>query len=253
MLDYAICVPSRRRPLNCAQLNDLLPTSVICIDERERKDYAAFVPKERLLIHPPMDGAPKVRNWMLDNVSAPIIIMLDDDFVGVRSNVGAQRYITDSEEILAILENAVTACSDLDLTTFCFSRTQNLTVIDPVNEPIRPVQQVFGCMGLMGAARKRKFDETLKSRADLDWTLRTLLEDRCVYADVRFYFDFGTSFTGDGGNSGLVSAADFMSASRRVRERWGKHVSFKAPGYVKNREISPGRAVVSRSNKAAKH
>jgi hypothetical protein len=250
-LDYQIVVPSRKRPFNTITLNQLLPTALICVDERERLDYAAHVPLGRLLLHPPMDGAPRVRNWIQDAVRAPCLIMLDDDFVGVQVNVGSRRYLTDADEILAILENSALACSDLGLSCFCYSRTQNLTQIDPDYTPIKPVQQVFGCFGMMGRARHRKYDESLKSRADLDWTLRTMLDDRCVYADVRFYFDFGTSFTGQGGNTGLVSGDDFLQATRIVRERWGRHVSFKPPGYVKNREITPGRVVVSRTNKAA--
>ena len=88
-------------------------------------------------------------------------------------------------------------------------------------------------------------------RADLDWTLRTLLEDRCVYADVRFYFDCGAVFSGRGGNVGLISPKQFEEASRNIRRAWGKHISFKAPGFVKSREVVSAALRVSRSNKIA--
>jgi hypothetical protein len=56
-LDYKIVVPSRKRPHNMPVITGLLPTSLICIDEREEADYAPFVPKERLLLHPLWKGA----------------------------------------------------------------------------------------------------------------------------------------------------------------------------------------------------
>jgi hypothetical protein len=53
-LDYAIVVPSRRRPHNMPTIRALLPTAMVCVDEREIADYQLFVPGERLLAHPPM-------------------------------------------------------------------------------------------------------------------------------------------------------------------------------------------------------
>ncbi len=238
--------------MNMPVLRTLLPTAKICVDAREADDYRRFVPAANLLVHPPTEGAPAARNWIIANVKQPVLIQLDDDFVGVQVNVGSKRYITDSEEILAIFENAMVACNDLGVGCFCFSRTCNLTAIKPDMLPIKPTQQVYGCWGVLGSARHRLYDTSLKSRADLDWTLRTLLEDRCVYADTRFYFDFGTSFTGSGGNTGLVTPQQFLDSSREVKKRWGKSVSFKPPGYVKSRDIAVGRVMVRRVSRAAK-
>jgi hypothetical protein len=84
------------------------------------------------------------------------------------------------------------------------------------------------------------YDETLKSRADLDWTMRTLLEDRIVLADIRYYFDFGRSFSGAGGQSGLVTPDDFKRSTEIVGKRWGTSISFKRPGYMKGTETVAG-------------
>jgi hypothetical protein len=251
-LDYQICIPSRKRPFNMPLLRMLLPTAIICVDEREADAYLAVVPKKNLMIHPPSEGAPAARNFIIDNCKAECLIMSDDDLRGVLVNVGSKRFIRDSEEILAILENSVRITKELNLSTFCYSRTANTTVIHPDERPIVPVQQVYGCWGMMNAARHRHYDEGLKSRADLEWTLQTLLHDRCVVADVRFYFDFGSSFSGSGGNSGLVNTEDFMAATRIVAKRWGKAISFKRPGYMKKGDTVAGKPNVRRSNKIAK-
>jgi hypothetical protein len=228
----------------------LMPDALICVDERERKDYSA-VPKKQLLLHPPLTGAPAARNWIIRNVTAPCLIQSDDDLVGIRSNIGAKRFITDPDEVMAIIENGVQCCADLKLTTFCWSRTANTTIVRPDERPIVPTQQVYGCWGVMGKARKRLYDETLKSRADLDWTMRTLLEDRIVLADVRFYFDYGRSFSGVGGQSGLVTPEDFKRSTEIVAKRWGTAISFKRPGWMKTGDTVAGVPHVRRQNTLA--
>lgn len=128
MIDYQIVVPSRKRAHNMETIRWLLPTAKICIDEREVDDYAPFVEKSRLIVHPPIDGLPGTINWMMDNIQCECLVEIDDDFCGVQVNVGSKRFITDSEEILAIIENAMICTKDLGLTAFCWSRTPNTTI-----------------------------------------------------------------------------------------------------------------------------
>jgi hypothetical protein len=232
----------------------LLPSALICIEDSEREAYkAAGVPDDKLLLHPKLDppGLPQVINWMQDTVKQPVLIEIDDDFVGVQVNTGSRRFITEPDEILAILENSARACHDLGLTTFCYSRTPNTTIIRPEERPIVPTQAVCAAFGIMGAARHRRYDTALFGRADVDWALRTLLEDRLVYADIRFYFDTGPAFAGSGGNVGVVQPEQFAIASRALTHKWGNSVSFKAPAWVKKRQVSPIRIAVSRTNKTA--
>ena len=250
-LDLAIMVPSRRRAHNMGTVRLLLPSAVICVDEREHDDYAAVVPAPNLLTHPPMEGLPAVMNWMQDNIPNDIMVEVDDDFAGVQVTTGSKRFITNSDEILAIIENGAQACRDLGLTTFCWSRTPNTTVIHPDVRPFVPTQAVCTAFGIMGAARHRKYDVRFTGRADIDWALTTLLKDRCLLADIRYYFDTGDAFAGRGGNVGVVTPTQFTSASRGLVEKWGNALSLKAPGYAKKRQVAPLRIAVSRTNKVA--
>jgi len=250
-LDYTIVVPSRRRVHNIPRIRKLLPTAVICVDERERDDYAPFVPKSQLLIHPPMMGLASVINWMQRKITSDILIEIDDDLRRVSVTTGSHRHIDDPDEILAILENSARCCKDLGLTTFCFSRTPNTTIIHPAERPIVPVQSVCNAFGVMGDARRRFYNPDFLGRADVDWALQTLLEDRCVYADIRFYFDCGKVFSGRGGNVGLIDKAQFNRASVGIREKWGKHVSYRAPAFSKNRSTEAIRIDVKRTNPTA--
>lgn len=246
-LDYTIVVPSRRRTHNMETIRKLLPTALVCVDERERWDYSMFVPDENLLVHPPMDGLYNVINWMQEKVGSKILIEIDDDFQMVRSLTGSCRKITNPRDIITILENAARCCQDLGLSSFCFSRTANTALLRPDDKPIRPVQPVCNAFGMMGPARHRPYAVEFLGRGDVDWTLRTLLEDRCVYADVRFYFDCGRVFGGRGGNVGLVTPAQFKKTSVDLVKRWGRHVSYKQPAYQKNRSVAAISIKVSRT------
>jgi hypothetical protein len=252
MKKMAIVVPSRRRVHNMPNLLRLLPSAIVCVDERELTEYMDAVPHKQLIAHPPLDGGlPEVMNWIIDNVKAPILVTVDDDLEGVQATTGSMRYITDSEEILAIIENAAQCCEDLGLGAFCFSRTPNTTVIRPDVRPIVPTQLVAGCRGVMNSARHRKYKTNMHGRADFDWTMQTLLEDRCIYADIRFYFDFGPTYSGRGGSVGLITPEGFEAASRALKARWAGCVSFKAPGYIKKRNVTAMGIRVSRTSKLA--
>jgi len=251
MQEYTIVVPSRRRAHNMPILRSLLPSAVICVDEREESDYLPVVPEDKLLLHPPMDGLPRVMNWMMDEIKTPTLIVVDDDFSGVKCMVGSHRFIMDPVEVLAIIENAAQCCEDLGLSAFGWARTANYVMLAPQDRPIWPTGAIMNARGFMGAARHRHFAVDLHGRADVDWTLRTLLEDRCVYQDTRFYFDCGRVYSGRGGSVGLIDVKQFEYASRTIRKRWGKHISFKAPGFQKARDIPALSIRVRRANKAA--
>jgi hypothetical protein len=250
-MDYQIVVPSRKRTQNMLLIRQLLPSAIICVDEREAQDYARFVPKENLLLHPPIDFFAPVLNWILDNVSAEILVEVDDDFSGVQVMTGSRRYITDPEEILAIIENGARACQDLGLTTFCWSGTGNGTFLKPEMIPIKPVQAIHHAFGLMGAARRRHWRGDLPGRTAIDVTLTTLLLDRCIYADTRFWFDCGSVFAGRGGNVGLVDVERWKHSSRELKRTWGKSISFKPPRFGRKRDVDAMALKVTRTNNVA--
>jgi len=249
--DYTIVVPSRKRMHTMGTIQYLLPTAKICIDEREVDNYAPFVAREKMLIHPPFEGLHAAINWMMEEVKSEVLVEVDDDFQGVQVNVGSKRFITDADQIRAIIENSMICCKDLGLTSFCWARTRNTAVIRPNTKPFSASQSVCNAFGVMGAARHRHYDGQFMGRGDVDWTLRTLLEDRCILADTRFYFDCGLVFGGRGGNVGLVTPEVFKQSSLALMHKWGRNVSFKKLGFQKNRDVTAIRIAVTRTNKTA--
>lgn len=250
-IDYEIIVPSRHRVFNMERIRALLPTAIITVDEREKDEYSHAVPKDRLLLHPRLEGLPLIHNWLLHEIKTPILIRIDDDFQRIQSLVGSKRRITDPVEVLAVLHNAATAAADLDVGVFCWSRTPNTTVVRPPEKPMLPAGPVASAFGVRGTARFREFDQTLHGRADVDFTLNTLLHDRCVLQDVRFYFDFGPIGYGTGGSAGLITKQKYTNVTRLLARRWGKALNQKSQAILGKRQSVPLRIQVPRTNTRA--
>jgi hypothetical protein len=82
----------------------------------------------------------------------------------------------------------------------------------------------------------------------MDFTLQSLLEDRIVYADMRFYFDHGRSFSGSGGNAGQLSAEQFDAATERLKHKWGQCVSTEGSRLSGKRSVAAMSIRVRRRN-----
>ena len=69
----------------------LFPDATLCIGEDETDAYAAV--SDRLLVHPPnvVDIGP-LRQWVLDHVDDPCLVMVDDDVTHVYSQVGFHKW-----------------------------------------------------------------------------------------------------------------------------------------------------------------
>jgi len=251
MLDYTIIVPSRKRVKNMPLIRSLLPDALICVDQREVADYMPHVPVEKMLIHPPMEGLGTVLNWAMFEIKTEILIAVDDDFKGVLTMVSKQRKITNPDDILAILLNAAQACQDLSLSIFTFTRSANPILMQSAVVPVRPVAPICNAFGIMNKARHRKYDMRFIGRADVDFTLRTLLEDRAIYADMRFYFDCGSVYAGKGGNVGLVSKAQFDQSTELLQAKYGKYFSAKGLNFQKTQSKQKMRINVVRHNPMA--
>ena len=145
---------------------------------------------------------------------------------------------------------------DLDISSFTWTRNYNPMMSDAVAMPFKPVGQLANAFGVTGEARQRKMDSTCAGRNGPDFTLATLLSDRVILCDQRFYFNCGTIFGGFGGNTGLIDDRQFHRSSRRLKEKWGKHVLInKVQGRGMNRNKATATCsinVIRRSTGATK-
>ena len=259
MLEYRIVIPSSRRATSIKKILSLLPEATVYIAEDEYDDYAPVVPRDNLVTHPKANTLVECYNWMLTQFTEPCLIKADDDLVKVdimRHNRTIA--LRDPDSIKVIIENAVQSCEDLNLGVFCWSRNQNYVTSRTHEFPFRLCLPIMGTFGVMGPARHRKWDKNMHGRADFDFTLQTLLDDRITLCDSRYYFDHGRVFTGEGGLRGKVTGDHFKIATEKLVEKWGECVGGGGTAAGRGRPKGKGSAMaktgfainVQRRNKA---
>lgn len=195
--------------------------------ERERADYAAVVPKGQLITHPNLPGLAPIRQWLNRTIQEECLVMFDDDLRSLWCIVGRyRREYRDPQVIREVIENTHAVACDLGIGLFTWSRSATGIGLATDVEPIKFAVPLGAAFGLRGAARERDFDLDIPGRSDVDFALRTLLEERIMLGDIRWYFDFGRCFAGAGGNSGLITDEQFARSTRIIKERWGDYVSF---------------------------
>jgi hypothetical protein len=243
--DLRIVVPSRRRVGLMPKLLSLLPHATVCVDEEEIAAYRPHVPA--LWSHPPFANMASTRNWILDQVPESVCVMVDDDLTGVRTMVGRHsRKIDDPHAILQLIVNQAQLARDLKVPVFCWAATGDPEFFKE-SDPFSFVAPVFGAFGVV--ARGVRFDDLLRGRSDIDFTMRALLEHRIVLQDRRYHFNtppYGSA----GGAMGLRTAATEADATRALKARWGRYLDV-------DRKIKEGRGTyavhiaVSRKNPLA--
>jgi len=238
MNSYMIAIPTSRRPMRMVRVMELLPTALICIDEREASEYSKLVPDEKLWLHPPLERMGQIRQWMLDNCEAESLVTIDDDFRGVLTYVGVRiRKITDPNAILQIIENGVNILCDLDLPLYCWNRNRSLLQFrgcDPIG--------FFGPASVSWITRGRGlgYDTSLFERVDVDFTMQVLLKNRILICERRYYFDGGLMSAGAGGLQGVRTGKLMDESTRTLVRRWGKYVDVETGMKTKggNRHMS---------------
>jgi hypothetical protein len=220
-----VVVPSRRRTRNMPTIRALLPGATIYVHRGEASDYRAVCDPRLVVEHSIDSGLVEIRNSILERFDEDCIVMIDDDLRGIVPLVGeTKRRLVDPGLIAQVIQNSHQCAQDLDLGVFCWSRTRNDVHGKFSALPIRLVCPVASTFGLRGRARRRPFDARFPGRADFDFTLRSLLEDRIVLADMRWYFDHGRIFSGVGGNAGRITDAQAARAEEALRTTWGRWI-----------------------------
>ncbi len=229
-LSYRIIVPSRKRTHLMKHVLRLLPSATVVVHESELADYQRHVPTEQLVTHQ-QTTVVGIRNWLLDTFDEPYQVQIDDDLQYVETQIGIKKQrITDPEQIAWILENQIVCLADLDLGIGCFSRNQNDAMIKPTAYPFRLVAPISCTMIIGGPARNRRFEPSCWGRADADFTLRTLQDDRILLCDMRYVFYHGPVFSGKGGNVGILDQDQFNRATAELEKRCGQYVQTKKKG-----------------------
>jgi hypothetical protein len=216
-----IIIPTRgRADVIGAKALRLFPDATLCVGADEVDAYARH--SGNLLVHPAdVVGIGPLRQWVLDHVDDPCVVMVDDDVTHVYSQVGFHKErIEDADTARAIVERLAILAQDAGVRVFGFNQAARpLTYAN--FRPLSLDTWVGGVIGIIG--RELRFDQRLLLRADIDFCLQSLLHDRIVLVDGRFSF-IHTRFAGAGGNARQRSSERHAREMAYLKRKWGPHL-----------------------------
>jgi hypothetical protein len=220
-----IVIPSRGRQESITRRTfRLIPDALVCVDEAEVEAYAAVIPHDQLLPHPPLKGLPAIRNWIIENVPDETIFMVDDDILEVWSFVGRiwVRY-RKPDVILQIIENAGECAKGIGAHLFGFSQSARPLAFRPF-DPISLSTWIGTAVGVIG--KDMHWDTRLSLRGDVDASLQALLNDRITYVDSRFHFLSQKRLKNAGGSTVFRSAERDLMEIGYLKRKWGRFIEF---------------------------
>jgi len=185
------------------------------VPESEKENYSIQYPNPILTIPDSEEGLGRVRNWILDNFREEIIIMVDDDikYFYCLSGVLTER-ISDKEKFLQILINTAVMAKDLEVCCFGYSQTDIRKYKG--YEPFVLSGWVGCIIGIIG--RKYRFRDD-KYKVDIDYCLQTLLNERVIWIDSRYYAA-QLRDNNMGGNSIWRTQEAFNASIESLKAKW---------------------------------
>jgi len=202
----------------------MLPTALIFVADAEADDYLrAGVPKDHLRVHPDLKGLARIRNFIDAKVPNEICVQIDDDLkMVVVWSGGGYRQVTNHEEIDRILYVTAQAATDARVKLFAWGRRGNPAYFFQ-NNPFsftNPIAAAFGQIG-----RTLRWDDNLIGNLeDTDLTLQSLMKDRIVLIDTRYYFHFGKTWGEKGGAQAIRTQEVRDRDVEYVQKKWGKYL-----------------------------
>ncbi len=218
-------IPSKGRS---ASINEktlrLVPDAIVCVAESEKAMYED-VCSAKIITHPDkISGIGMLRNWIVENVSDGICVMLDDDIEYVYDQTGLHKQrIEEPSHCMAILERTAIAAKDANVRVFGYTqmaRPLSFKAFDPIGLNT----WVGGVVGVVGTSPL--WDNDLILRADIDACLRSMLNERIVFVDGRYCW-IHKRFVGSGGNNTARTDARHTSEIKKLQSRWGKYLGVK--------------------------
>lgn len=200
----------------------LLPAWVeVVVPQAQKEAYKAQIPNDLLTTPDDIIGLGRLRNWCLDAFPEETVIMVDDDitFAYALTQKRARRLRPD--ELAEVLVNTAVMAKDAGCAVFGFSQTDIRKYSGC--EPFKLCTWVGGVIGVVGRGHRFKDD---KFKVDIDFCLQSLLTERIIWVDNRYYF-LQKRDNNLGGNSEFRTAEGFRESVNSLQAKWGKYVKIK--------------------------
>ena len=207
--DILVVIPSRGRSKEICDNPLYAHATVVVTSDQAVDEYRAAartrgVQTGKFVVFENQVNLAYVRNFILENLfpqDAPLVMMVDDDFMGMRPlYVWRSQLVRKTEDILSIFGESYITASDLGTSLFGYAVNA-----DPQRRTCEMPAHVrgwvsSGCTGHMD--RRMRNDQSLYMMEDIDLSLQVQAERRILWQDLRWYAQDKPGYT-KGGNSAI--------------------------------------------------
>lgn len=215
-LSIRIVILSRGRP-DSIITTKLFPEWVeVIVPESEKQLYESVIKNPILTTPDNIIGLGMLRNWCLDNLPERSIVMVDDDISKFYCLTGElTKAVKDPEEVVQIIINTCVMSRDAGCKVFGFNQTDIRKYKG--YEPFNLKTWVGTIIGVND--RKYRFIDN-KFKVDIDYCMQSLLVDRIVWVDTRYYAS-NKKDCNRGGNATFRTKEGFHDAIKKLKDKWG--------------------------------
>lgn len=217
---FGIYVPSYKR-YDCIKTDKVLNDCTYVVRESEEQLYwDAGVRKILAAPDQEIDSLPKIRQWIIDHTPEDIIVQIDDDIERFSYvNKVNMEEIPDPDIIDAELVRIGQILSDLNL-GFASIRMQESVI--KYNEEFRFSSTIGLVCWFNKASLKSRYDENVRFKADTDFQLSELLNNRIIivpeYLRAKAQYDKNS-----GGNNTNKNSSTMNETIEYLKNKWGKY------------------------------
>ena len=176
-----------------------------------------------IIVHPDdVDTLGKLRNWLRDYYPDDCIVMLDDDIESVRTLGIISNIRLTPEQVDSLIYSTANTAYELGVKAFGWNQNGNVIAYNPA-DPFTLSKWIGTAIGVFPDCQR--WDEEIKTKCDLDFSLKELMVNRIIFRDNRFFFNSDRD-SKIGGNQEYKSSEQVQRDKDYLKDKWGKYVRF---------------------------
>lgn len=223
-LDVAVVIPSRKRPEVLVKRTDRLVHGYHLFHAGGGYDQFTYHSIRQYEVPEPILGLAAVRNYILRQLPHRVVVFIDDDVTKLAWVHSTHYVYLDPAQVQLMIMNLVVNADDLGAHVFGIS--ENDIRKSSALVPFRFRAVVGGLIGVIG--RDLWFDERNRLKVDYDFCLQSMVKDRLLLKDHRYFLAQDRN-TLAGGNMEFRSRDAEQNEIANLVSWWGSDVISSKP------------------------
>lgn len=214
-------IMSRGRSNNITTHN-VVNDCILTVCESEASEYADNYDLP-IVVHPDhCNTSAAVKNFIRDTFPDDCTVILDDDIEAVRTLGLISAVVLTPLQIDQMIYSTANTAYEMGVKAFGWNQNGNCMTYNPT-EPFSLHKWVSTALGVFPNCQR--WDEEIKTKSDIDFSLKELQENRIIFRDNRYFF-LSDRDSKTGGNQQYKTNDRVLADKQYLNDKWGRYVRF---------------------------